>query len=86
VEPLATWIVRLAGLYLLVGWVFSVPFVLRGARRIDPVAREGTWGFRLIIIPGVIALWPALARRWVRGAPPPEERNAHRDAAGEGRA
>lgn len=72
------------GTYVAAGVVFAVPFVLRGVNRIDPVAREGTWGFRLIIVPGVVALWPWLALRWLRGAQPPEERNAHRLAAKRG--
>jgi hypothetical protein len=72
------------GAYVATGVLFAVPFVLRGVNRIDPVAREGTWGFRLIIAPGVVALWPWLALRWLRGAGPPEERNAHRSAARRG--
>jgi hypothetical protein len=79
---LATWLVRAIGAYLLAGLLFAIPFVLRGARAIDPVAREGTCGFRLIILPGVIAFWPLLARRWLSGAThPPTECNAHRRAA-----
>lgn len=78
----ATWLVRVVGLYLLAGLVFGVPFVIKGAGRIDPAAAEGTRGFRILILPGVIALWPVLARRWLRGTgKPPPERNAHRDAA-----
>lgn len=70
--------------YLLGGVLFAVPFVLRGVNRIDPVAREGTWGFRLLILPGVVALWPLLLGRWVRGEGPPQEKNAHRRAAKRG--
>ncbi|MGA2053021.1 MAG: hypothetical protein ABSH19_06900, partial [Opitutales bacterium] len=33
------------------------------AGRLDVSAQKGTWGFRLIILPGAIALWPALARK-----------------------
>ena len=76
-----SWIVGLAAAYLFVGLVFAVPFVWRGVERIDPNARQATWGFRVVIVPGVIALWPLLLRRWRAGAPPPEERNAHRLAA-----
>ena len=78
-------LVLLLTVYVAAGVVFSIPFVLRGVNRIDPVAGQGTWGFRLIIVPGVVALWPLLARRWIAGTPPPVERNAHRDAAGGGR-
>jgi len=84
---IATWGVRLAGIYLACGFVFAVAFlfVLRGVDRIDPSAREGTWGFRLAVLPGVAALWPLFARRWRRGTiEPPVESNAHRRAAARG--
>ena len=81
-EEIAVWVVRLAGLYLLAGAVFAVPFVVKGAGRIDPVAREATRGFRILIVPGVIAFWPLLAKRWLSGSThPPPECNAHRRAA-----
>lgn len=73
--------VLLAGIYVGLGLLFGVPFVLRGVDRVDPVAREGSWGFRLIVLPGAVALWPLLARRWLAGAPQPQEHNAHRRAA-----
>jgi len=80
---LATSIVWTLAAYLGVGLVFALPFVLTGAGRLDHVARQGTIGFRLLIIPGVTALWPLLAWRWYRGqTAPPLEHNAHRDAAG----
>jgi len=77
----ANWLVALAGLYVLVGLLFAIGFVLAGVSRVDPVAREGTWGFRMIIVPGVVAVWPLLAARWMSGRPPAAERNAHRDRA-----
>jgi hypothetical protein len=79
---LTEWLVHLATAYLIVGAAFWVPFARRGAARIDPHAREATWGFRLIILPGTALLWPILAWRWVSGATTPaEEWNAHRAAA-----
>ena len=79
----ATWLVGALGVYALVGVVFALAFVTRGAGRIDPVARAGTWGFRLTIFPGVVALWPLLLRRWrAGGGEPPVECNAHRRAGG----
>jgi len=71
-----------AGIYLLGGVVFAIPFALVGAGRIDPHATHGSWGFRFLIIPGTILLWPLLLRRWIRGIhEPPEENNPHRRAA-----
>lgn len=78
---LANGIVTALGVYLILGALFAVPFSRRGVGRIDPAAVDGTWGFRLLIVPGVVALWPWLAWRWLRHSPPPEERNAHRRAA-----
>jgi len=69
----------LLGAYLACGLVFAVPFALVGAGRIDPHAAHGSWAFRLLIIPGTMAFWPLLLRRWVNGIhEPPEECNAHR--------
>ncbi len=53
-------------LYVAIGIAFAVAFVLRGANRIDPSARTGTWGFRVLIFPGAAALWPLLLVRWLR--------------------
>lgn len=78
---IADGLVLAAGCYLAAGLVFALAFVTAGVQRVDPAARGGTWGFRLLILPGAAALWPLLLARWLRGAPPPEERNAHRDAA-----
>lgn len=82
IMEIIAWIVRLAGLYLVVGILFAVPFSLKGAAAIDPTARGGSWGFKLLIIPGSMIFWPLLARRWMKGpAEPPPECNAHRAAA-----
>jgi hypothetical protein len=85
-EQGALWLVSALGVYAGLGVLFAVPFAFRGVERIDPSAKGASWGFRLIILPGAIALWPMLLRRWLRHAPPPVERNAHRAAAGKGAA
>ena len=74
--------VYLALAYLAIGLVFSVVFVTRGVAKLDPSARDAGWGFRLVIVPGVAALWPLLLRRWLttRGQPPTES-TAHRRAS-----
>jgi hypothetical protein len=52
--------------YVLAGVLFAAGFVLFGVHRVDPVAQHAPAGFRLIIIPGVAALWPLLLARWLR--------------------
>ena len=71
--------VILLGIYLACGLVFAIPFALMGVKQIDPHAAQGSRGFRLLIVPGTMALWPLLLRRWLKGVhEPPEEFNAHR--------
>ncbi|MBL8878704.1 MAG: hypothetical protein JNG88_06240 [Phycisphaerales bacterium] len=55
------------GLYAAIGAAFGILFAWRGVDRIDPAAHGASWTFRLLILPGVIALWPLLMMRW-RGA------------------
>lgn len=72
-------LLMVAGIYGALGFVFALYFVFAGAGKIDPVAAEGTKGFRLLIIPGVCLFWPLLLLRLVRGvSEPPDENNAHR--------
>ena len=80
-EQAASWIVTVLAVYVSVGVIFAVPFVVRGVNRIDAVARESSWGFRVAILPGTVALWPLLLKRWMLGQAAPGERNAHRNAA-----
>ena len=65
-EPLARWIALLGAVYLAVGLGFAVVFAWRLAGRLDPSARDGTPGFRLLILPGAAILWPFLLTRLAR--------------------
>jgi hypothetical protein len=56
-----------AAVYLLPGFLIGVPFIWRGVQRVDSAAACASWGFRLIILPGCVALWPLLVRRWNQG-------------------
>ena len=68
--------------YMALGFLFGIAFVIAGAKKIDPVARDGSWGFKLAILPASAALWPWMVARWIKGSPPPTEKNSHRNAAG----
>ena len=58
--------VNLLGAYAAVGILFAIAFVTIGISRVDPVAKNSTIGFRLIVLPGATLLWPLLLRRWIR--------------------
>ena len=55
----------LAALYLLIGFVFAIFFLGKGIEKMDTAAHGSGWGFRLIILPGTIALWPVLLNKWL---------------------
>jgi hypothetical protein len=80
-ESIAALIVSTVQAYLFVGLLFAVPFVLFLANRVDPSAKGSTWGFRVLVIPGVALLWPLLLIRLLKGQPQPTECNAHRRLA-----
>lgn len=58
---------NLVVLYALIGLIFGVFFGFVGARRLDPDAADGTFLFRLILIPGAAVLWPYVMLKLVRG-------------------
>ena len=53
----------LLGLYFGVGILFALFFVGTGITRIDAATKQSGWGFRLLVFPGAVALWPIL---WLR--------------------
>lgn len=59
-------------LYAAAGVVFAVAFLLLGITRIDNGAKGAGLGFRLLLIPGLIALWPLMLIRWLSGGQPHE--------------
>ena len=76
---LASTIELVFALYLGAGIAFALPFAAVGAGRLDPDARAGSLGFRILIVPGAAALWPLLLVRWLRGprpSPTPHDRAA----------
>lgn len=79
----ATWLVRVLYAYVGVGALLLPWWHWRGLGRLDTAARRGAWGFRVLISPGLVALWPwMLARAWRGTGQTPEENNAHRKRAG----
>ena len=49
--------------YATAGLIFALWFVIAGIGRLDAAARDAGFGFRLIVLPGVAALWPLLLKR-----------------------
>ena len=69
--------------YVLVGVAFALMFLPRGVTRLDPRVAGAPQTLRLLILPGIVALWPLFAWRWIAGAHEPIEDNPHRAKARE---
>lgn len=67
-------------IYGTIGCIAAVPFVLVGARRLDPAAAATPFRVRAILLPGAAALWPVLAVRWLQAS------STNRTSAGAGSA
>ncbi|MEM9669272.1 MAG: hypothetical protein AAF950_10140 [Pseudomonadota bacterium] len=64
-------IVLCLGLYFGVGLLFATTFVTFGVSKIDPAARGMPLKARLIVLPGVMLLWPLMGYKWLTQTEPP---------------
>jgi hypothetical protein len=69
--------------YVVAGVTFALLFLPRGVTRLDPRVAGAPKMLRLLILPGIVALWPLFAWRWIAGAHEPIEDNPHRAKARE---
>ena len=74
-------VVALFESYALAGLALAVLFLPRAVTRLDPRVADAPASVRLLILPGVAALWPLFAWRWLSGTPTPIEHNPHRAKA-----
>jgi len=59
-EALASSILIALAVHAGLGVAFAAWFLTRGLARLDPAAAHAPVTFRLLIAPGVVALWPVL--------------------------
>lgn len=59
-ELAASIFVWIALAYAAIGLAYGAWFVARALERFDHAAEGSGWGFRLLILPGVAALWPLI--------------------------
>jgi hypothetical protein len=59
-------LVHIVTVYACVGAVFAAMFLWRWIGRRDSAAEHGTWGFRVLVFPGVAVFWPLFVVRSIR--------------------
>ena len=60
IEQIFSVLVNIAAIYAGCGLTVAVLFLARWCKSFDPSATEGSWGFRMLIVSGIIALWPVI--------------------------
>jgi hypothetical protein len=59
-------LVQTVALHVGIGATFAALFLWRWIGRLDAAAEHGTWGFRVLVFPGVAVLWPLFVVRLIR--------------------
>jgi len=56
----------IVGAYAGVGLIVAIAFALAGAATIDHAVRDSPKSFRILLMPGALALWPVVVTKWIR--------------------
>ena len=63
-ETLVSILLMAAGVYLLIGLIFYIPFIRKGVHTFDDGVASAPFMMKVLIFPGTVALWPLLLRKW----------------------
>ena len=63
-EVVVSYIFAAIGIYLLLGFLYYLAFIFKWAAQLDENTKGSGIGFRLLILPGTLALWPVLYWKW----------------------
>jgi len=64
----AEWLLLASSIYLGIGFLIGVAFLILGVKKVDPAAIGASFGFRLVVLPGTVLLWPVALLVWLRSA------------------
>lgn len=57
-------VLMMLGIYLGLGILLLPPLHRIALPAIDDSARGASWGFKMLVSPGVVALWPVILWKW----------------------
>ena len=63
VEKTFVMLLGISGAYAVVGIIIAILFFTRWLKDFDPSAKDGSGGFRVLVTPGIIALWPLIVMK-----------------------
>ncbi|MEM1120855.1 MAG: hypothetical protein AAGJ18_10435 [Bacteroidota bacterium] len=65
-ENIVLTLINLTGLYLLLGFVFSLLFLWKGLEKVDEGAKGTSRFFKLLLVPGLCVFWVLFLKKWWR--------------------
>ena len=65
-ETLVLILIQLAGLYLMVGFLFSLYFIWKKLPEFDASTEQTSIGFKLLLLPGMTFLWIFFLLKWIK--------------------
>lgn len=57
---------RVFGIYVGLGFLFSLIFLWKGLSKVDEDAKGTSFGFKLLLLPGLCFFWPQFLIKWIQ--------------------
>ena len=54
------------GIYLLIGVLFAIAFLMKGMTKLDPGTKGSSFFFKVLLFPGLCFLWIFLLPKWLK--------------------
>lgn len=65
-ELTINWIVNIIGIYLALGFLFSIVFMWKGLHKVDEGVNGSGFFFKVLIFPGMIVFWVLFLKKWIQ--------------------
>ena len=63
-EVILSYLFTAISIYLVIGFLYYVAFIFKWAAQLDENAKGASVGFKLLLLPGTLVLWPVLFLKW----------------------
>jgi hypothetical protein len=65
-ENIISIVINIIGIYLALGFVFSLVFMWKGFAKVDESVKGSGWFFKVLIFPGMVAFWVLFLNKWLK--------------------
>jgi len=64
-ESIISILLAIFGIYLILGFLFAIIFLLKGITTVDPNTKGSSLFFKILIFPGLCLLWVFMLSKWM---------------------